>query len=262
MQDPNVGAPAFRPAPGAKPRSGEPELLSPHDFGTRTASFGAAILAVLLAGCGGGPPAVTAVDGPGTSSIKGEVWADNWFAFYLGDRLVIEDSVSITTERSFNAEAFVFNADYPLQLNFVAKDFKENDTGLEYIGRGNQQMGDGGLIAQFTDAATGDPVAVTNDDWRCLVIHEAPLDRACEDEADPKAGVGPCQFAATPEPEGWREPGFDDSEWPSAVEHSAAAVRPKGGYDAISWGHGARLIWSPDLETQNTLLCRLTVERR
>ena len=46
-------------------------------------------------------------------SIRGEVWADNWFAFYLGERLIVEDSTPITTERSFNAEAFVFNADYP-----------------------------------------------------------------------------------------------------------------------------------------------------
>ena len=80
------------------------------------------------------------------------------------------DDDPITTERSFNAEAFVFNADYPLQLNVVAKDFKQDDTGLEYIGRSNQQMGDGGLIAQFTDVATGATVAVTNTDWRCLLI--------------------------------------------------------------------------------------------
>ena len=169
--------------------------------------------------------------------------------------------MSIATERSFNAEAFVFNADYPLQLNFVAKDFKENDTGLEYIGRGNQQMGDGGFIAQFTDDATGEPVAATNDAWRCLVIHEAPLDRACEDEDEPLPGVGPCGFQAAAEPEGWRAPGFDDGGWPSAVEHSAAAVRPKGGYDVIEWRDEARLIWSADLETQNTLLCRLTVHQ-
>ena len=38
----------------------------------------------------------------GTINIKAEVWADNWFAFYSGDQLVKEDSVSITTERSFN----------------------------------------------------------------------------------------------------------------------------------------------------------------
>ncbi len=219
---------------------------------------------LFLAACGGDRPAaseITVVTGAGASSIEGEVWADNWFAFYLGDRLIIEDSTPITTERSFNAEAFVFNADYPLQLNFVARDFKQDDTGLEYIGRSNQQMGDGGLIAQFTDAATGAAVAVTDAAWRCLVIHEAPLDRACEDESEPSPGVGPCQFEATPEPENWRMPGFDDAEWPSAVEHSAAAVRPKGGYDDISWRDEARLIWSADLETHNTLLCRLTVEQ-
>ena len=221
------------------------------------------ILVLLLAGCGGSDeaPEVVVVDTPGTVSIRGEVWADNWFAFYLGDRLILEDSTPITTERSFNAEAFVFGADYPLQLNFVARDFKQDDTGLEYIGRSNQQMGDGGLIAQFTDVATGATIAVTDAAWRCLVTHDAPLDRACEDEDGPVPGVGPCGFEATPEPDGWRRPDFDDSAWPSAVEHSEADVRPRGGYDAIEWADGARLIWGADLETHNTVLCRLTVER-
>ena len=222
------------------------------------------ILAAWLAGCGGreqAAPDVIVVDTPGALSIKGEVWADNWFAFYLGEHLIIEDSTPITTERSFNAEAFVFNADYPLQLNFVARDFKQDDTGLEYIGRRNQQMGDGGLIAQVTDVATGETIAGTNAAWRCVVIHDAPLDRACEDEAEPVPGVGPCRFVASAEPDGWRLRGFDDAEWPSAVEHSEAAVRPRGGYDAIDWRDGARLIWTADLETHNTLLCRLTVEQ-
>jgi len=64
------------------------------------------------------------------------------------------------------------------------------------------------------------------------------------------------------EPDGWRAPGFDDGEWPPAVEHSAAAVRPKGGYEAIDWRRDARLSWTADLETHNTLLCRLAVEQR
>ena len=92
----------------------------------QTAGLAGGFLAALAAGCGGRQraPDVIVVDTPGAVSIRGEVWADNWFAFYLGDRLIIEDSIPIpiTTERSFNAEAFVFNADYPLQLNFVAKD--------------------------------------------------------------------------------------------------------------------------------------------
>ena len=228
------------------------------DVSLKTAWLGG--LAVVLVACDDArPPDVTVVDTPGAVAVRGEVWADNWFAFYLGEKLIIEDSTPVTTERSFNAEAVVFNADYPMQLNFLLRDFKENDTGLEYIGARNQQMGDGGLIAQFADARTGSSIAVTNADWRCLVIHEAPLDRSCVDEAEPAAGVGPCTFEAQSEPAGWRGADFDDSAWPRASEFSAADVRPKGGYDAIDWVADARLIWSADLETHNTVLCRLTV---
>ena len=230
--------------------------------------FALATLALLLCACAGDELTTTVVESPpgaaqeGALSVQGEVWADNWFAFYLGERLIIEDSTPITTERSFNAEKFVFDAEYPLQLNFVAKDFKENDTGLEYIGSDRQQMGDGGLIAQFTDDATGETIAVTDSSWKCLVTHSAPLERSCEDESDPEAGVSPCQFHSMDEPEGWRIPNFDDTAWSAAVEYSESDVDPKGGYDQIDWNDAARLIWASELEIDNTLLCRLTVEGR
>lgn len=191
--------------------------------------------------------------------IKAEIWADNWFAFFLGETLIKEDSVPITTERSFNAESFTFTAEYPLVFNFVLKDFKENDTGLEYIGSFRQQMGDGGLIAQFTDADTGRLLAVTSDAWVCKVIHRAPLDRACEDESNPVAGELPCGFERIEEPEGWKQPEFDASAWPRAGVYSAAQVSPKHGYDDVEWHPSAQFIWGSDLEVDNTVLCRLTV---
>ena len=80
-------------------------------------------------------------------TFKLEAWADNWFAAYLNQQLIVEDSVPITTERSFNAEEVTFSADYPLTINLVIKDFKQNDTGLEYIGTPRQQMGDGGELS-------------------------------------------------------------------------------------------------------------------
>jgi len=196
---------------------------------------------------------------PGAVEIKADVWADNWFAFYLADQLIKEDSVPITTERSFNAETFTFSASYPMTLNFIAKDFKENDTGLEYIGSSRQQMGDGGLIAQFTNAQTGELIAVTNADWVCTVIHEAPLDKACENETNPVAGTMPCGFTSLEEPAGWMLPDFDTSSWSNAAIYSAEQVSPKEGYDEISWDASAQLIWGPDLETNNTVLCSLTI---
>ena len=221
-------------------------------------------LCLLLTACGPNPSSdinVWAIDSAGSVSITGDVWADNWFALYLGEELLLEDSVSITTERSFNAESFSFNADYPIQLNFVFKDFKENDSGLEYIGARNQQMGDGGFIAQFLDSNSGELIAASNTGWKCLVIHQAPLDKSCEDSPNPGPGEGACTFRIIDEPVGWKSLTYDDSWWPNAVQHSAQAIDPKGGYDGISWNSDADLLWSNDLETDNTLLCRATISQ-
>ncbi|CAN5869746.1 hypothetical protein BH10CHL1_BH10CHL1_32430 [soil metagenome] len=220
---------------------------------------------LLLSGCTGQPRNdsatvhSTTIKTAGAVSLRGEAWADNWFAFYLGEKLLVEDSVPITTERSFNAEIFTFTADYPLHFNFILKDFKENDTGLEYIKTSRQQMGDGGFIAQFTDIKSGKLLAVSDASWKCTVIHTAPLDKACAKVSDPVAGEGACGFSALDEPIGWKRADFDDSDWATATVYTAAEVSPKDGYDAINWQPAAKLIWGADLQTDNTLLCRVTV---
>lgn len=228
---------------------------------------------LLLSACGRPPapnrpdpaitPAVQTTSAPSNSTgkikIKAEVWTDNWFAFYLGETLIQEDSVSITTERSFNKEVFIFEASYPLQLNFIVKDYIKNDTGLEYIGTDRQQMGDGGFIAQFTNADTGELIAVTDSSWAGLVIHIAPLDESCAKQPNPVAGTAPCEFTKLDEPAGWKLPSFDDSAWAKATIYSEQQVGPKQGYDEISWNPAAKLIWGPDLKKDNTILYRLTV---
>ncbi|MCX2840908.1 YHYH protein [Microbulbifer thermotolerans] len=196
---------------------------------------------------------------PGGHRFRLEAWADNWFSAYLGDRLLVEDSVPITTERSFNAEVVDFIAQYPLHLNLIIKDFRENDTGLEYIGTPRQQMGDGGFILQITDLDTNKVIAHSDNSWKCKVIHRAPLNEACAAEQNPKAGVAPCTNQIEPEPEGWMTTAFDDSQWPFAVEHSASEVGPKEGYNRINWAPQAKLIWGGDLKKDNTLLCRVTI---
>lgn len=82
-------------------------------------------------------------------AFQAEVWADNWFALYVNGMKVGEDSVPITTEKSFNSEKIKFTASYPLTIAVIAKDFTENSSGLEYIGKRNQQIGDGGIILQI-----------------------------------------------------------------------------------------------------------------
>jgi hypothetical protein len=201
--------------------------------------------------------ATTAVSEP--TSVTADIWVDNWFEIYVNGEKVLEDSVPITTERSFNAETVKFSAELPMTIAIMAKDFKENDSGLEYIGTNRQQMGDGGMIAQFHDAATGALIAATDSTMRCLVVQHAPIDRACAKESDPVAGQGACGYVETPIPADWTAPDFDDSAWPAAVEHTTQDVSPKGGYDEIKWDPTAKLSWSDDLVLDNTLLCRLVV---
>lgn len=182
--------------------------------------------------------------------------ADNWMAVSVNGVLIGEDSVPITTERSFNAETFVFEASYPFTVGIEAKDFKETDSGIEYIGEANQQMGDGGLIAQITDMDTGEIVAVTNAAWQTLVVHRAPLNKDCEKSVDPDTE---CTYEIIDTPADWAAASFDDSAWTPATEWSAADVSPKDGYDEIEWDGSARLVWGTDLEVDNTVLLRQTV---
>ncbi len=187
-----------------------------------------------------------------------DVWADNWFAMYVNGTEVLEDSVPITTERSFNAESGTFSVDGPAQIAIITKDFKENDTGLEYIGSRRQQMGDGGLIFQIKDSA-GMTALVSSSAVKCLVMHYAPIDTSCEGEANPVEGQGVCASETQAEPDGWMLAGFDDAAWPAATEHTEQAVDPKFGYDEITWDPSAQLIWGDDLERDNTLICRVTL---
>ena len=94
---------------------------------SRTRIAALALLVVTFAGCGDDEGTVNE-DIRADDAFLLEAWADNWFAAYLGDTLIAEDSVPITTERSFNAERVSFSGSYPLVLNVVLKDFKENHT--------------------------------------------------------------------------------------------------------------------------------------
>jgi len=198
-------------------------------------------------------------DTPSKENFTLEAWADNWFAAYLGDELIGEDSVSINTERSFNSETMKFSGSYPLHLNVILKDYKENDTGLEYIGSNRQQMGDGGFVMQIKDSSWK-LVAVTNDSWKCKVIHDAPIDKSCESSNNPQQWVEECASTSEDEPTNWKSPDFDDSSWSNATVHSTQAVDPKIGYDDINWDSSVDIIWGPDLETNNTILCKTVIQ--
>ena len=114
-----------------------------------------------------------------TVAFQAEVWVDNWFALYVNGKKVGEDSVAYNTEKSFNSTVIKFSATYPFEIGVMARDFMENESGLEYIGKSNQQIGDAGLIMQVREIKSGKVVAASSSKWKSLVVQKAPTNPEC-----------------------------------------------------------------------------------
>jgi hypothetical protein len=206
---------------------------------------------------------------PNANAFKIEAWADNWFSVYANNAYINEDHIPITQVRSFNSETFTFSATYPFDLNFVIKDYVQldylnGDTGLEYINNvgGTQQMGDGGFIMQLTDTDSGKLAAVSSSAFKCLVIHKAPTNKSCASQPNPTTAASSCGVPVKlTEPTNWKDRGFDTTGWGNASVYTGTQIGVKEGYYDITWQPSAKLIWTGDLQADNTLLCKLTVNQ-
>jgi phosphatidylethanolamine-binding protein (PEBP) family uncharacterized protein len=190
-------------------------------------------------------------------SFQAEVWADNWFALYINGKNVGEDSIPITTEKSFNSEKIRFTASYPLTIGVIAKDFTENSSGLEYIGKANQQIGDGGIILQIREVNSGRIIAQTSDDWKVFRINKAPLNPDCVTSNNPTVD---CKSSTARVSSSWASSKYKDASWKFATEYSTKVVGVKDGYFDFTWTNSAALIWSSDLKLDNIILLRKVVK--
>lgn len=216
---------------------------TPFVSNSRTATaLGLAALAVaVLALCGPAPQANAATAKKVT--VTGLVFADNSFDLYVNGKKVASDPILFTP---FNSVSVSFRASYPMTFAFMASDYADPLTGLEY---NNTKVGDGGLIAQFSNGV------VTGSGWRAKTISHGPTDlETCL--ADPKT----CKVVNTPAPKKWTTTA-PTANWPAAKLYSVEQVRPHlNGFSTINWGK-ASFIWGDNLVTDNTVLLRKTATR-
>jgi len=191
-----------------------------------------------------------------SSIFQAEVWVDNWFALYINGKKVGEDSVPITTTKSFNSEKIKFTSTYPFTIGVIAKDYTENSSGLEYIGQPKQQIGDAGIVLQIRDLTSGKIISTTDKSWKTLLINKAPLNPECVTSKNP---IQDCKFANTAVPANWATNTFKDSKWKNAIEFTEKEVGVKDGYFEIDWSSSSKLIWTSDLKLDNSILVRKTV---
>lgn len=189
-------------------------------------------------------------------TFEAEVWVDNWFALFINGKKVGEDSVAFNTEKSFNSSKVTFTASYPFQVGVLARDYIENSSGLEYIGKTNQQIGDAGFIMQIRESRTGRLIASTNSAWKSFVVQKAPINPSCVTSSTPLTS---CQSATQKMPSGWSTKTYKESGWKSSTEFTESEIGVKDGYFNFTWNSSARLIWSSDLKLDNTVLFRSLV---
>jgi hypothetical protein len=184
-----------------------------------------------------GPPQDGIVKPAMSDTVHGAAYADNWFAMYVNGKLVAIDSIDFLPH---NVVSLDILPQYPMTIAVLAKDNADPKTGCEY----GTQIGDGGFILKFADGT------VTDARWKAKCFMHGPVDRKVENPS----------VRTEPLPDGWERPGFDDSSWPNAVEYSQERIDPKQPFFEHDF-KGAKWIWTGDLDLDNTVILRTTIEK-
>ena len=171
------------------------------------------------------------------NTISLNAYADNWCVIFINGKMVAVDSIDFLPHNQISVKIL---PEYPMTIAVLAKDNAEPATGLEY----GTQIGDAGFILKLGDGT------VTNARWKAKSFFTGPLN---SDAKNP-------QVTREPLPARWYARDFDDSSWGYATEYTAARVGPDGDYVASDFT-GASFIWTADLNLDNTVVLRTTVQK-
>ena len=172
-----------------------------------------------------------------TDTIKGAIYADNWFALYINGRLAFVDPIAFLPHNVVSVDLL---PEYPMTIAVIAHDNADPKTGLEY----GDHIGDAGLALRFADGT------VTDSTWKVKSIERGPIGG---DIANPRVET-------EPRPVNWFAPDFDDSRWENATTYTEERVNPKPPFYEHDF-KGAQFIWSKDLDLDNTVLFRKRIEK-
>lgn len=239
----------------------------------------------LYNGCSGFKPsalsgidlsAIEVIDAGGTEEFIAYIFGDNYFELYVNGTLIGVDPVPFTP---FNANVVKFSADRPVTLAVMGVDWEENLGLGSEAGRGSDyHPGDAGFVMHIQDAS-GETVAITDASWQAQTFYTSPLaDRSCLIAQGQTRDSSACSTDAASDgssfsaaywdiPEGWMQPEFDDTVWPSAVTftNDTVGVNNKPAYTNFTEvfdtpNADAQFIWSSNLVLDNLVLMRTTIE--
>lgn len=170
-------------------------------------------------------------------TVRGNVYADNWFMLYLNGQLVAVDSIAFIPHNVVSVDIL---PTYPMTIAVLAKDNADLQTGMEYA---NTSIGDAGFILKFADGT------VTDGSWRARCFSRGPIGGDTQRPRVENEAI----------PADWFAIDFDDSTWDRAREYTEREIDPKPPFYDADFA-GAKFIWTDDLQLDNTVIFRRVVE--
>jgi hypothetical protein len=144
-------------------------------------------------------------------TITGTIYCDNYFEFFFNGELVAKDPVFFTPHNGVKV-SFEWDGVSDKTYAIMCQDFA-TESGYEYIETRSPQIGDGALIAKFSDGT------VTSADWKIFVETHGPTQES-QDAGCAPDNLDLCVVEKNAVDGGWMNPGYDDSSWDNATEYS------------------------------------------
>mmetsp|Transcript_50262 Transcript_50262/g.114186 ORF Transcript_50262/g.114186 Transcript_50262/m.114186 type:complete len:756 (-) Transcript_50262:424-2691(-) len=152
-------------------------------------------------------------------TITGHIYCDNYFEFWFNGELVAKDPMTFTPHNAVQV-SFEWDGVSDKEFAIMCMDYAST-SGYEYTETTSAQIGDGVLMAEFSDGT------VTGSAWSTFVVTHGPTDES-ETAGCSATNLDACVVTTATEPTGWTGAGFEvDGAWATATEYTA---------DEAGWG--------------------------
>eukprot|EP00283_Hemiselmis_rufescens_P008605 CAMPEP_0173418626 /NCGR_PEP_ID=MMETSP1357-20121228/717_1 /TAXON_ID=77926 /ORGANISM="Hemiselmis rufescens, Strain PCC563" /LENGTH=294 /DNA_ID=CAMNT_0014381143 /DNA_START=117 /DNA_END=1001 /DNA_ORIENTATION=- len=175
-------------------------------------------------------------------TITGTIYCDNQFTFYFNGVLVKQDPISFTPHNAVKV-SFDWDGTWPKVYAIACQDFATS-SGYEYTETSNPQLGDGALIASFSDGTK------TTTSWKAFVSKSGPTPASVSAGCS-ATSLDKCAVSDVGDPADWYAKTFDASGWSAATSYTEQQA---GWGRTPSWKNGECCTMTSPL-TRNDLGC-------
>ncbi|CAE7711247.1 unnamed protein product, partial [Symbiodinium pilosum] len=149
------------------------------------------------------------------TDITGYIYCDNYFEFYFNGQLIAKDPLDFTPHNAVKV-SFQYNETETATKTYaiLCQDYASS-SGYEYTQTDRPQLGDGALLAEFSDGTR------TTSAWKSYVVTFGPTDASIASGCS-ATNLAACAVQDNGVPDNWYAVDFDDSAWASATEYTAS----------------------------------------